>query len=394
MSGAASTIYDVIIAGAGPAGSTAAFILGEAGWNVLVLEKEKLPRYKACGGGISGHLLEQFPFSFENIIESKVKQVTYVLGKDEMSLALPDKSIFMVMRDNFDAYILKHASAKICTGSPVRTVEEMDDRVVVTTRSGERYEGRYLIGADGANSIVARSVGLRKKRRPPGAIEVEATVSPEVMERFRDHPMFVFGEIRLGYLWVFPKDDHLSVGIGSLGPKPGEMQSVLRKVMARFGIAIDGQQMHGHPLPIYLGHEKLSTRRVLLAGDAAGLVDPLTGEGIRLAVYSGKLAAQTLLSGHPERYSSQIFWKIGVSHLFAIPLALVFYLLPELCFALGVYNPYATKAFIGMLSGRLNYPQVIFRLFTTLPIHLVRESLAFARDAVIFLMKKIRGLGN
>lgn len=381
MSEVESPLYDAIIVGAGPAGSTAAYWLGEAGWKVLVLEKENLPRYKACGGGISGALLDEFPFSFESLVESRVKKVTYALGQEQVTIPLPDRAIYMVMRDKFDAHILGHANARVCTAAPVRSVEERDDRVVVTTRGGERYEARYLIGADGANSVVARAVGLRKKRRMPGAIEIEAEVSPEVMERFRDHPLFVFGEIRLGYLWVFPKGDHLSVGIGSLGPRPGEMQSVLRKVMLRYGISIDGQQFHGHPLPIYLGPERLSTRRVLLAGDAAGLVDPLTGEGIRLAVTSGKIAAQALLSGHPERYSFHIFRKIGFSHLFALPLALIFYLLPEICFALGVYNPYATKAFIGMLSGRLNYPQVLLRLFGTLPFHVIRETIAIIGDA-------------
>jgi geranylgeranyl reductase family protein len=375
-------IYDVIVVGGGPGGATAAFELGRTGKNVLVLEKEKLPRYKACGGGVSLNLLRTFPFSFDDVIESRAVEVGYILGDLEFHLALPDRPISLVMRDRFDACILEHAQAKVCTGVEVRKVQELDDRVMVTAASGETFTARFLIAADGANSRIARSLGLRPRRRMGAAIEVEQKVPPQIMEKFRDRPRFIFGELGLGYLWIFPKGEHLSIGAGKLHPRPGELQTVLKKIMARYGIKLDGAKMHGHPLPIYLLPERIATRRTLLVGDAAGLMDPLTGEGIRFAIKSGRLAARAVLDGKLGRYSSQVFWQIGINHLAGLLLALIFYTLPEIAFVLAVMNRYVTYGFVRMLEDKTTYPVMILLMVVTLPLHILRTlwNLVFNRD--------------
>ena len=371
-----SDIYDAIIVGGGPGGGTAAYFLGEARQHVLVLEKESLPRYKPCGGGVSARLLEQFPFSFEPVIESRVKAISYNLGKHTVTIPLPARSMRMVMRDSFDAHILSHARVEVRSGVTVQKVEEKENQVVVETKEGGYFESRYLIAADGANSVVARSLGLRRGKVLAAAIEVEAPAPPEVLARFADIPMFIFGEVRLGYLWVFPKSDHLSIGIGALHPKPGELQTTLRRVMTPLGITLDGLPMHGHPLPIYINHEPIATRRTLLVGDAAGLVDPFSGEGIRFAIKSGRLAAEAILFGHVERYSTLVHRQIGLNHSFAVCVALFYYHFPGLCFAFGVRNPFATYAFLDLLSDQTSYPEVLLCLIGSLPVYLLTESVA------------------
>jgi len=372
--------YDVIIAGAGPGGGTAAYFLSQAGLDVLVLEKETFPRYKTCGGGVSPAFLAQvFPFSFEPVLCSHVRTASYELGGQRVSMPLPPGKIGMVMRADFDAHILAHSRADVRFGAAVKEVSELTDRVTVTTRDGRRYQACYLIGSDGASSIVARSLGLQRRHKMMAAIEIEAPASEAVRAAFQDHALFIFGEIKNGYLWIFPKGDHLSVGIGALGPRPGELQARLRQVMQRFSITLDGLTFHGHPIPLYSlrrqARAPITTRRCLLVGDAAGLVDPLTGEGIRMAIKSGRLAAQALLAGRPERYPQLVERAIRRSHNFGAVLARVFYRFPKACFYLGVRNPAASHAFIDLLSDRTSYPQVIARLFGSLPFFLARQTL-------------------
>lgn len=372
-----TNLYDVIIIGAGPGGATAAYFLGEAGRRVLVLEKEALPRYKACGGGLSTEMLEKvFPFSFESVIEARIQTVGYTLGERRVSVPVPQQSIRTVMRDRFDAHLLAHAKAEVRPGVAVRRVTEAADRVIVETADGARYEGRYLIGADGAKSVVARDLKLRRNRMVAAALEAEVRVAPEVQRRLGSELLFIFGEIRDGYAWVFPKAAHLSVGIAAVRPRPGELQATLKRLADRYGIALEGADVHGHPIPLYTRRDPLVTPRSLLVGDAAGLADPFSGEGIRLAIKSGRLAAQAILSGRIAHYPEDIFREIGINHMVGRGVAWLFFHFTRLCFELGVRNPFATRACMDMLADRAGYVEVLARIFGTLPIFLLTEAVA------------------
>ena len=359
--------YDVIIAGGGPAGATAAFFLGQAGRKVLVLEKEFLPRYKHCGGAVSAGVLEQFPFSFEPVIQSRVSAISYALGEEVVTIPVAGSSLWMVMREEFDAYLLAHAQAVVRQGTGVRSVEEGPETIQVETATGERFEAEYLVAADGANSRIARALGLRHKKIMAGAIEIEAKVPDETLLRFAENPIFIFGEIGTGYIWIFPKADHLSIGIGGLKLRPGELQSVLERVMQRFGIPVQMQASRGHPVPIYSEGGPLGTHRSLLVGDAAGLVDPFTGEGIRFAIKSGRLAAQAILSGRTESYTRRVNRSIGSNLRMGNVMRKVFYGSQNTWFELALRNPAVSQAMVDMFADRIGYGRLLLTIATTFP---------------------------
>jgi geranylgeranyl reductase family protein len=354
--------YDAIIVGAGPAGASAAYWLGEAGRRALVLEKAHLPRYKTCGGGVPKAVFARFPFDFSPVVEREISQVRfrYADGR-EVAAALPDRPAAMVMRERFDLHILSHARAEVRDGSSLATIQEDETGVDVVTRAGETYRAPYLIGADGANSRVARLAGLRAGKQLGLAVEAEAPATNHLLDEYAQTMLFLFGTPPMGYQWIFPKAEHLSVGAGARARRTGDLRPALEQEMAKLGICVAEAPLRGHALPIYVRHESLQRGRVLLAGDAAGLVDPLLGEGIRHAVDSGRLAAQAVLAGDVDRYSQRVHRQIGDNLLWGLQMARAFYHHPWGCFELGVRNPLFLQEFVALFAGRTSYRRMVTR---------------------------------
>lgn len=309
-------MHDVIVIGAGPAGSATAYNLASRGAKTLIIERERLPRYKPCGGGVNVHSARLLPFDISPVVERTIH--SYEIGcrfGETYVRTYPEPVTYMTMRDRFDTFLAEKAQsvgAGLLQTAPVTSIEELDDRVRVTAR-GEVFEARYVVGADGATGISARALGDAARYWRGVAIELEIVPDdPAVHDRFDRLVSVDLGSIPGGYGWVFPKGDHLSVGAGGPRRQTKRLQAYLEKFLASRGLTAHRLVLkRGYTLPMRKGGCALQTRRVLLAGDAGGLIDPATGDGIYSAIKSGIIAAEVLVgalggTGGPQEYARRV----------------------------------------------------------------------------------------
>ncbi len=382
-----SNQYDVIVCGAGPAGACAAFETASRGLRTLIIEKRTLPRYKTCGGGVpitvGDELTRLVPEAF---VEATVTQIRHTWNFKDAHLASlnpnpdePPMSLWMVQRSVFDNALTERAAqagAVVQDGITVRTVEPDGKTSVRVTAGGDVYTASQVIGADGANGIVARMAGLRKTRLLAIALEAEIPhVWGDGHETLRPEIAHLEYAVRQGYGWVFPKARHLSVGAGTFGRRSAEGKGEASKdELARWIVGylealgvpkrMDEIEFHGHPLPIWGGRESVEAwnGRVLLAGDAAGLVNPLFGDGISYACRSGALAGRTVAEGQSAHWSGLLGQEFGASHDAALTIAKFFYQFPSVCYKMGVKHPRGTRIAGRLIAGDLHFDQVIDRV--------------------------------
>ena len=209
-----TSIYDCIVVGGGPAGATAAYHLAKQGHSVLILEKNHLPRYKPCGGGVCPKVAEWFDYDFEPVISQKVTQVRYTYNLEDEVISELSEPIWMVRRDEFDHYMVQQAQkqgAILQAGTKATGIQFQAGCWHVST-SAEPVVGRYLIAADGAKGPMAKWLGFKQRKTVmAGAIETEPRLS--VQNGHIVH--FEFGLLKNGYVWNFPKADGYSLGSGA-----------------------------------------------------------------------------------------------------------------------------------------------------------------------------------
>ena len=305
---------DVAIVGAGPAGAAAAIALGGAGLRVGVIEKAVLPRYKTCGGGVLRRAARLLPVDLGTVIERNCFTAELVHHAPSLRFACrrDEPIISMVMRDRFDHLLVQTAErggATLHAGTTVLDVTTTDDGVVLTTNVGEIRAG-IVIAADGANSLVARKTGFPDLRDVVPALEAEVTLSSAEMERWMQTARFDFGFVPAGYAWVFPKRDHLSIGVLTTRRGLANLPEYYRRYLDHLGIGTPlYEERHGYIIPCRPRARLFASPRILLVGDAAGLADPVTAEGITAGILSGQLAARAILRAGGDISAVQGIYK-------------------------------------------------------------------------------------
>lgn len=291
--------FDAIVVGAGPAGSTTALRLARAGARVLLADRARFPRDKPCGGGLTIRAVRELPVAVDPVVEDVV---------DRMELRLRYASSFvrggrrplvlMTQRRRLDHFLAEQAAAAgadFRDGVRVREVE-LDEAGGTVVLDGTRARAPVVVGADGANGLTARAAGIETGYVYGVAYEGNVSYAGAEEGRFRGRAVLELGVVPGGYGWVFPKGDHANVGVGgweSEGPRLREHLSRLCREHAIDEARVE--QLRGHRLPLRRPGAHPVRGRALLVGDAAGLVDPLTGDGMYEAFISSRLAARSIL---------------------------------------------------------------------------------------------------
>ena len=360
--------FDVTIAGAGPTGSILAYELAKQGVKVLLLEKHKFPRNKVCAGGVTVRAASVLPFNFDELILSTIYGVRLSFKMVPKKVRVYDQPLaYMVMRDIFDDFLAskaRQAGAVLEEGVEIRHVEIKADNVAIITNL-EAFSTPILVGADGANSAVVRSLGLKEGFEYGIALNGHIAVNREVYSTWNGLMGLDYG-VPGGYAWIFPKKNCLAVGAGSSFREAKKLRPYTLRLIQSYDLgSIVEQQIQGHLMPSKKRATALSNQRVLLVGDAAGLIDPLAGEGMYYGIRSSHLAAATLrkflegkiadMSEYDGAISREIMPELGISRtiqrLNSFTPRFFFYLLEE--------NDRVWRAFCKMLRGEKTYQSLV-----------------------------------
>lgn len=286
--------WDVAVVGAGPAGLAAARAAAVAGVRTVVLERAEHPRYKTCGGGLIGTSLAAVTGSISVPVRDDIHTATFTLnGKRLFSRCEKDSLLTMVLREEFDDALrlaATGAGAVVWQRSAVRSIRQDENHAYARLTDGSEVRAQVIVGADGSSGVSSRHVGVEFSQVDLG-LEVEILVPEAIEQRWRNTILLDWGPIPGSYGWVFPKGDRLTVGVIASRGRGEETRMYLRDFISRLDLgAFRPIYDSGHLTRCRTSQSPLRKGRVLVAGDAAGLLEPWTREGISFALRSGASA--------------------------------------------------------------------------------------------------------
>ncbi len=313
--------FDVAIIGSGPSGAATAFYLAEKKISTVILEKEKLPRYKTCGGGLVFRGRKNMPFDISNVIEREFYEVdTYFDTHLHFKSKRTKPVISMIMRDKFDHLIIKKAQelgVTLLENHKLIGLNYNNEDSILTTSQGT-ISAKFIIAADGVLSPTAKLAGWKEDtRKLIPALEYEVVVPPKDFERLSKEVRFDIDAVPSGYAWSFPKKNHLSLGVLTTKRSKINLKEYYACYLKKIGVTtILSESQHGFQIPVSPRSDGFVKNNVFLIGDAAGFADPITAEGISNAILSGKYVAEALIESNlnaqkaPQIYTKKLQLKL------------------------------------------------------------------------------------
>src|SRR5581483_4390027 len=281
--------YDALVVGGGPAGSTTAFRLAAAGATVLLVDRARFPRDKPCGGGLTVRAVRRCPVDPAPVVEEEVDlvELRFRYG-DAVVRRARAPVILMTQRRRLDAFLLDAARERGVEVREGTTVAALDGGSTAVLAGGERVSAEVVVGADGANGTTARALGLGEGIVHGVAYEGNARYGALERSRYERRAVVELADIPGGYGWVFPKAGHANVG--------PELRGHLARLCEAHGVEPGSlEELRGHRLPLRRPGTRIAGPRALLVGDAAGLIDPVSGDGMYECFVSAELAAAAIL---------------------------------------------------------------------------------------------------
>ncbi len=295
-------MYDAIIVGLGPAGATAAYRLASKGFKVLGLDKESFPRYKSCGGCVSTKIDKILDFDISGTVEATVNGATFSFRGERSLDIISDRPVgYNVRREVFDKFLVdraREAGAEVLEGRKVAAFNDTGRSVRVLCATGESFDARFLICADGASGGVARRYFGLNPKESAVSLTAEVPYDPSQVEDIHGRLFIDFGSVPYGYAWIFPKKRFLSVGIaGESRRVGGRIKECFSEFVSSHSV-LKGMEIPrrvGCTIPLYYeGIPRVVKGRVLAVGDAGHMVDPFLGEGIYFAIKTAQAASDVV----------------------------------------------------------------------------------------------------
>jgi len=385
--------YDVVIVGAGPSGSTLARLLASSGFSILLLEKEKFPRLKPCGGLISARALLELDFKVDEVTKEIYRKAKIFRPQgDFFELESHSPIAIGVSRAEFDNFLVEKAvgeGACFEDAQMVRRISVTSEKAEIVTSKGLEVASKIAVGADGVNGIVARIARIRGSWQPSEVatgLVSEIKLGRETVREICPDPVveFHFGIGRTGYGWIFPKGEDLNIGVGGLLSEQKNTRELFNsfiqssprlRCLSRFCL-------RSHLLPIGGIDRHICADRTLLIGDAGGFVDPLSGEGIFYAILSAKEASRIII----KRFDEDAFSKEALleyernceksivdelRHAYSFARKVHYH--PNIMLRFFIVDRKLQMSFVSLLRGETTYKQFTQSVYHRVPITVLKS---------------------
>lgn len=361
--------YDVIVVGGGPAGAMAARDCARAGLETIILEKEYFPRPKPCAGGVTVAAMNLLDIPIPpDVVEARCTSFRSFYGERCVEFDMEQEFMVVVSREIFDLWLVslaQSAGAEVRQGEKVTSVDVTGEGVTVRT-STSVYSGRLVVGADGVNSKVAKLVRSPLQKRDLAFCVCSDITTDDHDGNWREGIEIHYGPLPMSYSWVFPKRGRLSVGLGGWFCGVTNVKETYKHFL-RERCLFQEQGIKGHHIPLGGIPRSTVSERAILVGDAAGFADPFTGEGIRYAIASGRLAAVAAVSlisrGVPLNrqnlgvYERNCYHQFGADLKTALFIARLFQHFPRTLFGMYFSCREPFQKSLEILQGRTGYRQ-------------------------------------